>query len=187
MQEAVAIINDAQTSWVLRIDGPFPDASASRLSGNPYELAQTVGQATSKRPLIYVTHELLSDRWFSHEFSDSAVISTFGFEQLGTGFPLVAYLIYQVAQAALSFALYKSEQDLFHLCHDPAIGCLFDLCAYKPDIHRGMSAGGLCAKCHDTLQELGASEAQLNDLTRILTVVARSVSQPDERPLLPTA
>jgi len=82
--------------------------------------------------------------------------------------------MYEVVQSLLSFAIGKGEQDLIHFSHDPPVGCLFDLCSYKPDIRLGMAAGGLCSKCHEMLQDSGIAERHLQDLTRILNVVART-------------
>jgi 3',5'-cyclic AMP phosphodiesterase CpdA len=174
VREAVALINAAQESWLLHIDSRVPEGDALSLPHEPHALASEVGEATHRRPLIYVTHEPFTDKWFSHEFQNISAISSYGFNRLDTGFPLVAYLIYQIAQSLLTFAVKKSEWDLLYLCHDPALSCLFDLCSYKPDIRLGMAAGGLCPKCHDTLREMGASETHMQDLTRILNVVARS-------------
>lgn len=180
VRDAVALTNAAQDRWLLHVESRFPEGDGSSLPREPHSLASEVGEATHRRPLIYVTHESFTDNWFSHEFQDISVISSYGFNRLDTGFPLVDYLIYQIAQSLLTFAVKRSEQDLFHLCHDPALGCLFDLCSYKADIRLGMVAGGLCPKCHDTLREMGASETHLQDLTRILNVVARSRTYSDD-------
>lgn len=174
VREAVSLINEVQTSWLLQIREPLPVTSELVTARDPHHLATHIGKSISQRPLVYVTHEPFTDRWFAHEFQGISVISTSGFNHLGTGFPIVSYVIYEMAQGILSFAIGKDEHELLHLCHDPAIGCLSDLCSYKPDIRLGMAAGGLCSKCHETLQDLGAAEKHLADLTRILNIVARS-------------
>lgn len=181
IRDAVALINEAQVSWVLHVDSRFPEDNTLFMPREPRVLASLVGDATPRRPLIYVTHESFNDKWFSHDFKSISVISSFGFNYLDTGFSLVAYLVYQIAQSLLSFAVEMSEQDLIHLSHNPSIGCLFDFCSYKPDIKLGMAAGRLCKKCYENLREFGASESQLHDLTRILNVVAKKAIQSEKQ------
>ena len=176
VQEAVGLINDAQASWILEMRKALPETVEPTNTREPHNLANEIGKSVAERPLIYVTHEPFTDRWFSHEFRGISVISTSDFIHLATGFPVISYVIYQMAQGIVSFAIGMDEHELAHICHDPAIGCLLDLCSYKPDIRLGMAAGALCRKCHERLLELGASEKHLADMTRILNIVARSAT-----------
>ena len=48
-----------------------------------------------------------------------------------------------------------------------------------------MAAGGLCSKCHNVLRRSGVSEDQLQDLARILNVVARARTYASGQLLLP--
>ena len=96
-REAVSLINDAQTSWALQVREPLPGTSEPATAREPHQLATQIGKSIAERPLVYVTHEPFTDRWFSHEFRGVSVISTSGFNHLGTGFPIVSYVIYQMA------------------------------------------------------------------------------------------
>jgi|GEM_PF-4063505 len=185
VQEAVSLINEVQRSWHLKVDESLPDMKIIINECNPHILISNIGKSISQRPVIYITQESFNDSWFSHEFQNISVISTYGFTYLGTGFPLVSYIMYQMAQSILFFVIGKNEHDLFHLCHDPAIGCLSDLCSYKPEIRLGMAAGALCPRCYETLNNLGIHEKYLADLTRILNIVARSPNAADASNSLP--
>lgn len=185
VREAAVIINRAQTTWEIFVVSQLPGEVHLEVPLNPRDLAVRVAQVINERPLIYITHEPFRDNWFSHDFNDISVVSTFSFDRLGTGFPVVAYVIYQTAQAILCFSIGKTEDEISNLCHDPAIGCLFDLCSYKPDIRLGMASGSLCPKCHESLLILGASEEILADLTRLLNLVSRSL-QSDNGPNMST-
>jgi hypothetical protein len=129
-------------------------------------------------PAVYVTHEALRDRWFSHHYPTSALISTHGISDLELGFPEMAYVVYELAQALGGFCLGKGEDELLHLCHDPAIGCLLDLCYYKPDIRRGMAAGRLCSRCAAAFRTMGMSAQVLDAITQLLLYVSAQGSSP---------
>ena len=71
---------------------------------------------------------------------------------------MTTYLVYQIAQAAISFEGDLSEKMEMRMVHNYAEGCMFDLCMNKKDIHLGMIAGNICPKCRANLVRYGISE-----------------------------
>jgi len=183
--EAISAVNSAQDTWRL-FAKDVPDAvSALSSPVQPDRAAAELTHWARGVPAVWVTDEPLRDRWFSHHYAACAVISTDGLSDLELGFPEVAYVAYELAQALTGFWLAKSDKDLFRLCHDPAVGCLLDLCSYKPDIRRGMAAGRLCSRCAVALRELGLTTQASDSLSHVLQYVAARGSLPDwhERPV----
>src|ERR1035441_8134262 len=85
VRDAAATISEVQDSWLLHVDAQFPPNEVPTVPDEPHSLALKVGETTTNRPLIYVTHDSFSDKWFSHEFRDVSVISSFGVSRLDTG------------------------------------------------------------------------------------------------------
>ena len=84
---------------------------------------------------------------------------------------LKAYLVYQIAQAVISFEGDLSEKMEMRMVHDYAEGCIFDLCMDKTDIHLGMIAGNICPKCRGNLLRYGISEKAIYSVERMLSYV----------------
>jgi hypothetical protein len=92
---------------------------------------------------ILVTEAPLEDNWFSHEYRGCAIITIADWEQHYAPPSLRSYLIYQIAQALIHFAADMSEEMALNMVHEPAVGCVYDLAAHKPEIKYGMVAGNV--------------------------------------------
>ena len=84
---------------------------------------------------------------------------------------LKAYLVYQIAQAALCFEADFHEGIEFNMVHFDANGCIFDMCQHKNDIKIGMIAGSICPVCRSTLQRYGVREEAIVAIEHILQYV----------------
>lgn len=177
MLQIIEIVNHQQTTWKLLDKKQEFISSESNYTEDPFHYYNCVKDKSLAFPIIFVTHKPLSDNWFSHDFLQTTIISTFEFQQLETGFTINDYIVYQICQALIGFSIGKTEDDLMHLVHNPSIGCLFDMCSYKPSISIGMASGSLCEDCYEELNRFGASESILSDLTRLLNYVASSHSR----------
>lgn len=120
---------------------------------------------------IYITEKPFDDNWFSHEESHYAIITTDNWEEIFAPPSLKAYLVYQMAQAAISFEGDLNERMEMRMVHDFAEGCMFDLCVNKTDIKLGMIAGNICPKCRAVLVRYGVCEKALNAVERMLWFV----------------
>jgi len=128
---------------------------------------------------IYITELPFYDNWFSHEGSQHAIISTNSWEDIFAPPSLKAYLVYQMAQAAICFEGDLSENMEMRMVHDYAEGCMFDLCGKKTDIKLGMIAGNICPKCRGALVKYGISEKALSSVERMLRFVrAEAIGKP---------
>lgn len=120
---------------------------------------------------IYLTEKPFVDNWFSHEDYKFSIISMDSWELLFAPPSLRVYLVYQIAQATVSFEADLSENMEMRMVHDRAEGCLFDFCFNKPDIKLGMVAGTICPQCRSILLRYGVEERALNAIERILQYV----------------
>lgn len=121
--------------------------------------------------IVYITEKPFDDNWFSHEETQYAIISTFDWEEHFAPPSLKAYLVYQMAQAALSFEGDLNEKMEMRMVHDSAEGCMFDFCGHKLDIKLGMIAGNICPQCRAVLVRYGINEKALDAIERMLAFV----------------
>ena len=121
--------------------------------------------------VVYITEKPFDDNWFSHESSSVSIITTHDWEAQFAPPSLRAYIIYQIAQSALSFEADLEEEMELNMTHDRAQGCIFDFCGDKDDIKLGMVAGSICPRCRSTLLQYGVSERALVSIERILSCV----------------
>lgn len=121
--------------------------------------------------VIYITEKAFDDNWFSHEESQFSIITTNKWEEIFVPPSLKAYIVYQVAQASISFEGDLSEKMELKMVHEFAEGCVFDLCINKSDIKLGMIAGNICPQCRAVLVRYGINEKALNAVERMLNFV----------------
>lgn len=66
--------------------------------------------------------------------------------------------------------------------HEAAVGCIADLCAWKPDVLLKLRAGYVCPAHKALLQQLGATSVHLNSIERVLELVrAYALGRDDEK------
>lgn len=120
---------------------------------------------------IFITDKAFDDNWFSHEEDQFSVITISDWERYFAPPSLKAYLVYQIAQAAICFAGGLSETVEMRMIHDDAAGCMFDFCMDKEDIHLGMIAGNICPQCRTVLVQYGINEKAIYSVERMLSYV----------------
>lgn len=120
---------------------------------------------------IYVTEKAFLDNWFSHESYSYSILSTNDWEEVFSPPSLCAYIIYQIAQATVGFEIGLMEQAQTRMVHDEAIGCMFDFCAYKPEIKLGMVGGMICPRCRSMLKTYGIAEEALKAVEYMISYV----------------
>lgn len=129
--------------------------------------------------VIYITDKPFDDNWFSHDETQVAIISTNSWEERFAPPSLKAYLVYQIAQSAISFEGDLNEKMEMRIVHDYAEGCMFDFCMDKKDIKLGMIAGNICPQCRSVLVRYGINEKALDAVERMLSFVrAEAIGKP---------
>jgi hypothetical protein len=151
-------------------------------TGNPVNApakSAEIDGVDQNAPAILITEDPLDDNWFSHEYRHSSVITLADWEVHYAPPSLKTYIIYQIAQAVVSFSGDLSEEMLLNLVHEPPVGCMFDFSVHKPDIRYGMVAGNLCTRCAGQLRTLGVQQDAIDAVRRILDLVrAEAVGEP---------
>jgi len=167
---AASLVNGAQRFFRLRL---VEEASLHGFAPvNPSEACRQWENAKGVDPRsVLVTDAPLIDNWFSHEYRDSAIITTADWESLFAPPSMRSYLIYQIAQALINFAADMSEEMTLNMVHEPAVGCVYDMVVHKPDIKYGMVAGNMCATCVTRLKALGARQESVDAVISILELV----------------
>lgn len=175
--KAVNIINGLQNYYYLVLK-PLDEDVVNDVSIN-WEFFCENYSAENDDYVIYITEKAFDDNWFSHEEYQFSIITTNDWEKHFANDwekhfappSLKAYLVYQIAQAVISFEGDLSEKMEMRMVHDYAEGCMFDLCIDKTDIHLGMIAGNICPKCRANLVRYGISEKAIYSAERMLGYV----------------
>lgn len=146
-----------------------------------------LGGFDSSEYKILITSDPFDDNWFSHEGHNFSVITTDSWSSHFAPPSVKAYLLYQIAQALLTFSADMIEEVfLSQMAHEETIGCVNDMCMYKKDIRIGISAGYICPSCRTTYLQYGVSEARLQAVEAVLAA-ARSEAIAKPISFLPVA
>lgn len=173
--KAISIINGLQNYFYLVLEMTNTDITDKKyVDWGEFSKSYKADEYT-----ILITEKPFTDNWFSHEESQFSVISTHDWEGNFSPPSLKAYLVYQIAQAAIDFEADLSEKMEMRMVHDFPEGCIFDLCENKTDIHLGMIAGNICPKCKEILLRYGVREKAIYSLERMLNYVrAEAIGKP---------
>ena len=178
IQSAISLINDIQRHFRLCLR----QETSLAVTGSPIDAKVKCDEFEHRitdNHFILIVEDPLDDNWFSHEYRRSSIITLSDWERIYAPPSLKTYLMYQIAQSVVSFACDLSEEMLLNLVHEPAVGCLFDLVAHKPDIRFGMIAGNLCPRCEGELRTLGMRQEYIDAVIKILALVrAEAIGKP---------
>ncbi len=117
---------------------------------------------------IFVIDEPFYDNWFSHEENHYSIITISDWNNYFAPPSLVAYLIYQMAQAAVNFEFNLNESHILRYVHKETVGCMFDFCGIKSEIRNGMRVGAICPNCRGILAQFGNHQEALSAIEKIL-------------------
>jgi hypothetical protein len=171
LENALQTVNGAQNFFF--ISGEIKDV---KLPGGEYVNAVEaesflVSQYPKEEFKICITGRPLIDNWFSHEYRMFSIINISDWERLYAPPSLRCYIVYQVAQALLSFASDLSEEMQLRFVHEPPQGCMNDFCGDKSNIKLGMVAGNLCLHCKGVLLRYGTPQDAIDAVEKILRFV----------------
>lgn len=167
--KAISIINGLQNYYFLMLESSDNDVVNETYVD--WDVFSKLYSIKNDEYVIFITEKPFVDNWFSHEEYQFSVITMHDWEKLFAPPSLKAYLVYQIAQAVISFEGDLSEKMEMRMVHDYAEGCIFDLCMDKTDIHLGMIAENICPKCRGNLLRYGISEKAIYSVERMLSYV----------------
>lgn len=167
--KAISIINGLQNYYYLMLESSDNDVVNETCVD--WDVFSKLYSIKNDEYVIFITEKPFVDNWFSHEEYQFSVITIYDWEKFFAPPSLKAYLVYQIAQAVISFEGDLSEKMEMRMVHDYAEGCIFDLCMDKTDIHLGMIAGNICPKCRGNLLRYGISEKAIYSVERMLSYV----------------
>ena len=180
IREAIHIINQVQNQYSLT-DRSAECADLVIPTLIDFEDYDSVGELdTVDEYRIYITADPFVDNWFSHEGQNTSFITTDSWSAYFAPPSLKAYLIYQIAQALLTFSAYITETDFLRsMVHEKATGCVNDLCIDKLDLKIGIAAGFICPSCRNMYLQYGVLERKLQAVEAILAVArAEAIAKP---------
>jgi hypothetical protein len=135
--------------------------------------------------LMGVLDEPIENNWFSHAATGKGVawITLHNWEFYSDA-PVECGLAYQLIQNFMIMLLVRTPQEerwLFdHVVHNISRGCISDMCSYKPDISRGIRAGGICTDCQEIIaSKVGA--AYLRDFEGMLQRIRDAAANSEPR------
>lgn len=166
---AINILNSVQNYFFYKLMNTNVDVVADEIID--WDSFSNTNGNTIDEYTIFISEKPFNDNWFSHEDYKFSIITTDSWEVYFAPPSLCAYLVYQIAQATVSFEADLSENMEMRMVHDKAEGCMFDFCFNKPDIKLGMVAGTICPQCRSILLRYGIKERALNAIERILSYV----------------
>lgn len=176
--KAINIINGVQNYFFFKLQSEIDLDVCEETLINWEDFCEKHSQKNEEY-IIYITEKSFDDNWFSHEESQYSIITTSDWEEHFAPPSLKAYLVYQMAQAALSFEGDLNEKMEMRMVHDSAEGCMFDFCGNKLDIKLGMIAGNICPQCKSVLVRYGINEKALDAVERMLSFVrAEAIGKP---------
>lgn len=167
--KAISIINGLQNYYYLMLE-PLDNDVVNETCVD-WDIFSKLYSIKNDEYVIFITEKPFVDNWFSHEEYQFSVITMHDWEKYFAPPSLKAYLVYQIAQAVISFEGDLSEKMEMRMIHDYAEGCIFDLCINKTDIHLGMIAGNICPKCRGNLLRYGINEKSIYSVERMLSYV----------------
>lgn len=121
-------------------------------------------------PEIIVTGLKFADNWFSHTWGLRSVITAadwgIAFAESVDAPPSApdGYLLHEFTNAVLLTTSGFEE----HVAHDKTSGCLFDMCANKPDMVIKLRSGFLCNRCREMASGTGISGVYLDAIQSLL-------------------
>ena len=171
IKQTVNLINGVQRYFRLTVSEPPIALPPNGEPIDPAAVCQQMEGAILYERFILIVDQLFADRWFSHEYRRSAIITIGDWERLYAPPSLRSYIAYQIAQALFNFSTELSEEMALNVVHRPSKGCMLDMCVNKPDIKLGMVAGNICPECVAKAKQLGLHDEQVDSIERILRFV----------------
>ncbi len=173
LERAIKAINGVQNYFAFTLSNNCPDDldSLNDTSVNWGVISTVLRNKARECAEVFVTDRPFVDNWFSHEESDFSILTIYDWEQHFAPPSLEAYIIFQLAQAAMCFTADLSEGLELNMSHYPSKGCMFDICYDKRDIKLGMIGGAICSECKGLLRQYGVQDRPIEAIEKMLSYV----------------
>jgi predicted nucleotide-binding protein len=178
IREAMSSFNSVQASYRLKPQGEIgtrPWRKNINWSASRRKLAPALGASAR----IVVTDSPFSDNWFSHCEGNLCVVSTHQWFKLFAPPCLQSYLLLEFCLAAACFSAGVSDLDLKP--HDRSVGCVGDMCAWKPDILLKLRAAYICGDHDALLRQYNVTPQQIRALEKIVELARAYALGRDEQ------
>jgi predicted nucleotide-binding protein len=184
VEEALKTVSKLQSHFHFVIQKPewLPNGGAAKVT--PAELRAIIGRKYKKKPTIAIIINRFTDDYFSHDWRELAAVTTYDWETHFAPPPLGIYLIYEIAEALLHFAVDLPDDLIQRWQHGKSSrGCILDFCRRKKDIRLGMVGGNLCGECETKFFEMGLTDQALDAVEQLLAHVRNAmIRRPREAP-----
>lgn len=168
LDRALKHFHEAQQAFTLVDKGP----AKLPLAKETVDVHKYFASPTPTSPQVAVTGRRLDDDWFCHAQQGSALMSLADWEvafaaqadRLSADAPDANIL----TSIALVTLLVLGNRDDVDVMHEETSGCLFDLCANKPDRVIKMRSGFVCGSCCTSLAMGGVSTVELDAIHAVL-------------------
>lgn len=111
--------------------------------------------------LVLLTSKPNENNWFSSTNFDDGTrdifVHTADWENY-TECSSESVIAFQVVENILQALMFEGNDDESKYFHDPAIGCINDMCSWKPDITFKLRTADICADCLDKISSQGIEE-----------------------------
>lgn len=186
IHSAIRMINRLQTQYVLIDKSKEKDVQQITTAFKRLFYERAYIGDLERGYNIAVYSDPFEDNWFSHESNCCCIITTDSWRKYFAPPSVKAYLIYQIAQAMLTFTADLREEDFLEsMVHEEATGCLNDMCMKKSDIKIGIAGGFICPSCRGRYLQYGVQEKKLKAVEAVLDAarseaLGRPVSLPEQ-------
>ncbi len=167
--KAIKILNNVQDYFQFVLKMNEEDVSKNeKINWNDFREKCTI---FTDNYVICIVQKAFNDNWFLHQNNKCSIITTNGWEETYAPPSLIAFLIYEIAQAIIGFILGMNEDRLLKLRHTRTVGCIYDFCKKKSEIKYGMAIGTICSRCRGVLFQYGIENDALSSIEKMLMYV----------------
>lgn len=170
VKEAVAVVNELQTDFILRLEHVdwLPNGAKEI---DPKDVARLVRKNHAGERVVALIRAPLKGDYFDYPSKGLNIVSTAQWEKHFAPPPLKVYIVFQFAYALGAFVATLPYQQLKRLIHKKPRGCVFDASVGRAQFRLSLVAAYLCAECEASLSEWGVTDKQLESLGRVLSYV----------------
>jgi hypothetical protein len=170
VERAIAIVNELQGDFELHLERVdwLPNGSKEV---DPANVARQVRKKFPTDHAVTIVRPRLNGDTFDYPSKGLNIVSIADWDKDFAPPPLKIYIVYQFAYALSAFVASLPYPQLKRLMHKRPRGCIFDTTKDRAEFRLGLVAAYFCGECEASLSEWGATDRQLESLSRILSYV----------------
>ena len=137
-----------------------------------------VNSISSEDFLVLLTSKPNEHNWFSStnlgNGNRNIFVQTSDWEHYIECSP-IDVITFQIVENILQALMFPSFESALELSHDPPIGCINDMCSWKPDITFKLRTADICSTCLERLNQQGVSDELLQQAIETFEHLRRSM------------